>query len=310
MKAALKRDTFVAYLYLLPFLLVYIVFLGYPIIYSLYISFHETTIYSDWYNMFSDMKTVGLKNYADLFIDKKFWWSLIASLIYALLTIPTSIAVSLLLALLLNNKLKFASAYRSAYFLPNVLDLLVIGIIWTLLLSPKYGLIDVLLNKIGIFYFSEHSILSNPWTCLPAIALAMVLKGAGFGMVLFLTSIQNISESIYEAADIDGCNWWQKTIYITIPLVKPIIIFMLITGIIGALNAFTEIYAMTSNTGGPTFTVFGETVRSASLSGYYLYKHFENNFYGKAAAISYFILVITVIISIINMKIVGKENTQ
>jgi len=134
---SLKRETFIAYLYLLPFLIVYIVFLGYPIIYSLYISFHKNTIYSDWYDVFSDMKFVGLQHYIDIVQDKKFWWSLIASGIYAILTIPTGIAVSLLLALLLNNKLKFTSAYRSAYFLPNVLDLLVIGLIWTLLLSPN-----------------------------------------------------------------------------------------------------------------------------------------------------------------------------
>ena len=306
---SLKRETFIAYLYLLPFLIVYIVFLGYPIIYSLYISFHKNTIYSDWYDVFSDMKFVGLQHYIDIVQDKKFWWSLIASGIYAILTIPTGIAVSLLLALLLNNKLKFTSAYRSAYFLPNVLDLLVIGLIWTLLLSPKYGLIDYLLNKIGITYFSENTILDNKYLCLPAIAIALVLKAAGFGMVLFLTAIHNISEAIYEAADIDGCNWWQKTIYITLPLVKPIIIFMLITGTIGALNAFTEIYAMTNNTGGPPFQIFGETVSVASLSGYYLYKNFVNTFYGRAAAISYCLLIITVIISIINMKIVGKENT-
>lgn len=308
MNQKLKRESITAYMYIIPFMLVYLVFLGYPIIYSMWISMHRSTIYTDWFNVFGDMQFVGFRNYIALIGDKRFWWSLVASLIYAVITIPTGIALALLLALILNNKLKFSSLYRSSYFLPNILDLLVIGVIWTLLLSPRYGLIDILLNKIGITYFSEHSILGNPYTCLPAIGLAMVLKSAGFGMILFLTSIQNISESVYEAADIDGCSWWQKTRYITIPLVKPIIVFMLITGTIASLNAFTEIFAMTNNTGGPTFTVWGETVRTASLSGYYLYSKFADGFYGQAAAISYFILVITVIISVINMKIAGKDN--
>jgi ABC-type sugar transport system permease subunit len=309
MASKMKRDSITAYLYILPFMLVYLIFLGYPIIYSLWISLHRSTIYTDWFNVFGDMRFVGFQNYVALIGDPRFWWSLIASFIYAIITIPTSIGLALVLALILNNKLRFAGIYRSSYFLPNILDLLVIGVIWTLLLSPRYGIIDILLNSIGITYFSENAILNNPYTCLPAIGLAMVLKGAGFGMILFLTSIQNISESVYEAADIDGCSWWQKTRYITIPLVKPIILFMLITGTIASLNAFTEIYAMTNNTGGPTFSVFGETVRTASLSGYYLYSKFADGFYGQAAAISYFILVITVIISIINMKVVGKDNT-
>ena len=303
------KENIISYVYLLPFLAVFLVFLGYPVIYSLYLSFHKTTIYSDWYNVFGTMQFIGLDNYIRLFtVDKEFWWSLIATFYYGFLTIPTGIFLSLLLAMLINNKLFGASFFRSAYFLPNVLDLLVIGIIWILLYSPQYGVIDVVLNQFGITYFSAKGFLGDPATVLPAIAFAMVLKGAGFGMVLFLTAIQNIDPSVYEAADIDGANWWEKLWFITIPLVKPIILFMVITGTIGCLNAFTEIYSMTSNTGGPTMQAFGATVRSAQVAGYLLYKNFSDGFYGYAAAISFVLLAIALVISVINMKVLKSDD--
>ena len=127
-------------------------------------------------------------------------------------------------------------------------------------------------------------------------------------MILFLTAIQNISVSVYEAADIDGASEWQKLINITFPLVKPIVLFMTITGTIACLTAFTEIYAMTVNTGGPTVQVWGETLKSANLSGYYLYRSFVDGFYGKAAAISFVLLAIALTISIINMKFLKTDH--
>jgi len=301
------KENITGYIFILPFMIVFCIFLGWPVIYSLFISFHETSINTNWYNTFGDMKYVGIQNYIDVLKDKEFLWSLLSTFIYAALTIPSGILASLVLAIVLNNKLKGTSFFRSAFFLPNVLDLLVIGIVWTFIFAPNYGLLDVALQKIGINYFSEHPMLDNPITILPAIAAVMVLKGMGFGMILFLTSIQNISESIYEAADIDGANWFQKTFHITLPLVKPIILFMVITGIIGSLNTFTEIYAMTSDTGGPSSQIMGESIRVAKLSGYHLYKTFKEGFYGKAAAISYFLLVIAAVISIINAKFIKTE---
>ncbi len=297
-----------AYTLLAPFLLVFVVFLGYPVFYSLWLSFHKAPVYSDWYNIMNQMQYVGGQHYYDLLTNQEFWWSLLLTFYYGVLTIPTTIALSLTLAILLNNKLRGKTFFRSAFFLPNVLDLLVIGIIWILIYSPKYGLLDVLFNYIGISYFSENGFLGNPITCLPAIALAMVLKGAGFGMILFLTAIQNIPDSVYEAAEMDGINARQKLLFITVPLVKPIILFMSITGTIAVLTAFTEIYAMTVNTGGPTVQVGGETLKAANLSGYYLYRNFVDGHYGKAAAISFLLLIIALSISLINMKFLKSDH--
>ncbi|MEW6733024.1 MAG: sugar ABC transporter permease [Acidobacteriota bacterium] len=305
------RESLTAYLFLAPFLGVFLVFLGYPVIYSLYLSLRATSFNTDWYNVFGSMKFVGLNNYQELlFNDPRFWWSLYRTLVYAALTIPTSIVIGLLLAMLLNNKLRARGFFRSSFYLPNVLDLYVIGTIWVLLFSPNYGLVDVVLNKLNITYFSTTGLLGNPWTALPAIAFVVVVKGAGFGMILFLAAIQNIPDSIYEAADIDGASWWEKLRYITLPLVKPVMLFMIITGTMNALNAFTEIYAMASTRygyGGPFIEFGGRSVGSTSISGLYLYQLFERGEYGKAAALSYLLMLLAFIISFINMKWLKAE---
>lgn len=346
------RENIVAYIFLAPFLAVFFVFLAYPIGYSIWISLHKTTIFTSWLQPFDDMKWCAFQNYTQQLADPNLWWSLFFTLIYGVLTIPTGIFFSLFLATLLNNKLKGAAFFRSAFFLPNVLDVFVIGITWLLIFDPNYGLLNAALNKIGVGPLITGGLLGNPYTCLPAIALAMVLKGAGFGMILFLTAMSNISPSVYEAADIDGANWWQKFRYITIPLVRPIILFMVIMGTISCLTAFTEVYAMTINTGGPTIQVpaspfdvsfqsqtstveipatepgkqpqaqkkiefnlqlshSDRSLRAANLVGYYLYRSFyEEAMYGKAAALSFILLGVALIISWINNKIIMPNKNK
>ena len=306
-----RNETLIAYLFLAPFLIAFVVFLGYPIVYSLYLSFHETTVFTDWFNIFGDMRWAGFGNYSDLlFNDFEFWWSLYRTLIYALLMIPAQIVIGFFLAVLLREKLPGRDFFRGAYFMPHVLDVFVIGTIWVLIYSPNYGLLDVLLTRIGVDYFSSTGVLGNPWTALPAIAFALVLKSAGFGMILFLAAMSNIPESVYEAADIDGANFWQKHRHVTFPLVKPIILFLIITGLMGALNAFTEIYAMAATKyaqGGPFIDAFGHTVGVTKVSGFYLYKTFEQGDYGRAAAMSFLLLIVAFTISVFNARLLRSE---
>ena len=306
-----RNETLIAYLFLAPFLIAFVVFLGYPIVYSLYLSFHQTTVFTDWFNIFGDMRWAGFGNYSDLlFNDFEFWWSLYRTLIYALLMIPAQIVIGFFLAVLLREKLPGRDFFRGAFFMPHVLDVFVVGTIWVLIYSPNYGLLDVLLTRIGIDFFSSTGVLGNPWTALPAIAFALVLKSAGFGMILFLAAMSNIPESVYEAADIDGANFWQKHRHVTFPLVKPIILFLIITGLMGALNAFTEIYAMVATKyaqGGPFIDSFGHTVGVTKVSGFYLYKTFEQGDYGRAAAMSFLLLIVAFTISVLNARLLRSE---
>ena len=299
------RETIVSYLFLAPFLVIFAAFLLYPIFYSFYLSFRAVSPTTDMFSIFTDMKFVGFSNYLRLLSDFDFWWSLVSTGYYAVLYIPLSIAASLMLAILLNNQLKGHSLFRSAYFLPNVLDMFVVGIIWLFIYAPHYGILDRILTQLGITYFAEKGVLANGKTAMLGVVAALVLKNAGFGMILFLSAIQNIPVSVYEAADIDGANEWQKFKNITLPLVVPIILFLIITGTIGALNAFSEIYAMTG--GGPQMVVAGKTVGATNVSGYYLFRQFERMNYGYAASISYFLLAITLTISYINVKLLHRK---
>ncbi|MFA5479588.1 MAG: sugar ABC transporter permease [Candidatus Muiribacteriota bacterium] len=318
------HETVESLVFLAPFLVVFGLFLAYPIIYSLYLSFHKV---GDLSSVFSSLEFVGLSHYSELFKDTEFWWSLVITFVYSLISIPFGISFALMLALLLNNKLPGKTFFRSAYFLPNVLDILVVSMIWTLIYSAPYGYLLQFIGKIAdmniwiissVFnsfynFFSKTGFLGNPFTALPSIIFALTLKGAGFGMVLFLAAIQNIPGDIYEAADIDGASKIRKFYHITLPLLKPILLFMVITGVIGSLNAFTEIYIMTS--GGPNVTIgesvpfFGGTTQGATkVTGYYLFRKFRDLKLGYAAAMSYILLFITIFITFLNMKLLKKED--
>lgn len=288
------RESIIAYLFILPFISVFVVFLGYPIFYSLYLSFREVAVTTDLYNVFSDMKFVGFKNYIKLFTDYEFWAAFGVTIYYAILYIPLLLGFSLFLAVLLNNQLKGHSLFRSAYFMPNVLDMLVVGLIWVFLYAPQYGVISKLLEAFSAELASK-GVLANPRTAMLGVVIALVLKNSGFGMILFLAAIQNIPQSVYEAADIDGANAFHKLRYVTLPLVKPIIFFIVVTGTIGALNAFSEIYIMTG--GGPVTQLFDKTIQATQVTGYYLFRKWEKMDYGSAAAMSYVLLLVTLLLS-------------
>ncbi|MBI1291527.1 ABC transporter permease subunit [bacterium] len=301
------QDDLKALFFIAPFMIVFMIFIGYPLFYSLWISFHRVTIYSDFYDIFGTMQYVGFSNYTKVLTDASFWWSVALTFVYAALTIFPGMALSLGLAMFLNRKVRGFGLMRSGFFLPNVFDVYVVGVIWLMIYNPRSGPVSALLQYTGLSEYIGTGMLSNPWTTLPAVALAMILKNAGFGMILFLTSLNNMNESIFEAADVDGATPWQKLIHITIPMLRPIIFFLTITGMVGTLNAFSEVYAMTDDTGGTSLTIGGITLKSGAISGYYLYKAFAESMYGEAAAISFVLLVIALLISFVSYRVLEPK---
>jgi multiple sugar transport system permease protein len=303
MKRAVLKENLSAFLFLSPFVAIFAVFLAWPLIYSAYLSLtKETTLV----NVFENLRFVGLANFAALAKDGLFGWSLLMTLYYAALIVPLGIGASLLLAVLLNNKLRFHNIFRTAFFLPYVLDLFVVSIVWTFIYSPHYGILNRILETFGITFFSEQGFLGRPATAMPAVVLVNVLKGAGFGMILYLAALQNIPDSVYEAAEVDGATWWQKLRLITIPLLRPITLFMVIVGVVGALNAFVEVYAMTA--GGPSVDVGGKAYGATWVTGYYLFDTFYVKLkLGYAAAMSYVLLAIAIVVSLINMRVLRPK---
>ena len=306
-RITLKHDLR-ALLFIGPFLAVFLMFIGWPLIYSFWLSLNKVSIFSDFYNVFGTMEFVGFDNYTMVVTDPIFWWSIFLTFAYAILTIFPGMALSLALALFLNRKTRGFGLMRSGFFLPNVFDIYVVGVIWLLIYNPGGGLFSNILASIGASDMASRGVLNTSWLTLPAIALAIVLKNAGFGMILFLTSLNNINQSIFEAADVDGASYWQKLFHITIPMLRPIILFLSITGLVGTLNAFAEIYAMTDDTGGTSMEIGETTLQAARISGYHLYKVFELSFYGQAAAISFVLLAIALVISWINFKVLNPKD--
>ncbi|HVP58485.1 MAG TPA: sugar ABC transporter permease [bacterium] len=299
MRRSVLRDNLTAFMFLSPFIVIFAVFLAYPLIYSFYLSLNKVTTLV---NVFENLRFVGLENFIALAKDGLFGWSLLMTGYYAALMVPLGIASSLILAVLLNNKLKLHGLFRTAFFLPYVLDLFVVAIVWTFIYSPHYGVLTRILEKLSIHYFSEQGFLGRPGTAMPAVVLVNVLKGAGFGMVLYLAALENIPASIYEAAEVDGATWWQKLTRITFPLLKPITLFLVIVGVVSALNAFVEVYAMTS--GGPSVNVAGKAYGATWVTGYYLFDTFYVKLkLGYAAAMSYVLLAVAVVVSLVNIRV-------
>ncbi|MCX7020016.1 MAG: sugar ABC transporter permease [bacterium] len=303
----ISHDALWGMIFVAPFVATAAVFLIFPMGYSFYLSLRETTLYSSWFDQFGDMRYVGAANYTGLLSDPVFWYSLLATLFYAIIVIPAGLAASLALALLLSAKMPGYKSLRTAFFLPHVFDVFVVGLIWLLLYNPQ-GPFAFIFRILGVDWFTKNGFIDNPITILPGIGFAMILKGMGFGMVLFLTALNNIPESIFEAAEIDGAGRCQKLWRVTIPLLRPMILFLIVTGLAGVLNAFSEFYAMTRAGGGPAFSFFGHTVQSARVTGFELYRLFDESFYGRAAAMSFMLLAIGLSITWINFRVLGKDN--
>jgi ABC-type sugar transport system permease subunit len=303
MRRSALAENLSALVFLSPFIVIFAIFLAYPLFYSFYLSLNKVTTLV---NVFGNLTFVGFQNFVALLKDGLFGWSLLMTLYYAALIVPLGIGSSLLLAVLLNNKLRLNRLYRTAFFLPYVLDLFVVGIVWTFIYSPHFGVLTRALEAVGITYFSEQGFLGRPATAMPAVVIVNVLKGAGFGMILYLAALQNIPESVYEAAEVDGASWWQKLTRITIPLLRPVTLFMVIVGAVAALNAFVEVFAMTS--GGPSVNVGGRAYGATWVTGYYLFDTFYVRLkLGYAAAMSYVLLAIAVAVSIVNLRILRPK---
>lgn len=287
-----------SYLYVGPFAFIFFLFIGFPFIYAFFLSFHQVTTLSD---VFGGLKFVGFSNYLFILRDPKFHWALLVTLYYAALIIPLNIAFSLLLASLMRVPFRLNSVFRTGFFLPFVLDAFVVGIVWTFLLSGRFGVITNLLRPILTEEIYRQGFLGTPFTALPSVALAMVLKGGGFGMILYLAAMQNIPKEIHEAAELDGASGFYKFFYVTLPLLKPVTTFMVITGLIGAISAFAEFYAMTG--GGPTVLKWGIPQGMTKVTGLYLFDFIQSLKLGKAAALAFILLAITLSLSLTYAKI-------
>jgi len=235
-----RNEEIVFYLFISPWILGFIFFTAGPLLYSLYLSFCN-------YDIVNSPNFIGFTNYIKMFTDDPlFWHSLKVTFYYSVVSVPLGIFVSLILALLLNRQIRGVAWFRTAYYTPSVISGVAVGLLWSQIFNPNFGILNYLLWKIFKIQGPAWT-FSEEWV-IPAFII-MSLWGIGGGIVIYLAGLQGIPTELYEAAEVDGATGWTKIRKITIPLMTPIIFFNLITGIIGSLQVFTEAYVMTG--GGP-----------------------------------------------------------
>lgn len=271
MSAIFQKQSFWAWIFILPALLGTLIFIIIPIFVSFGLSF------TDW-NLISKPQFAGFENYSGLFKDNIFYQVLFNTLFYALVTAVFSIIIPLILSVALDSKIKGSGFFKTAYFIPYVTPMIVIGIVWTWIFDPNYGILNWVLG-IG----DNIKWLYDKNFAMPALIIVSVWKNIGYNMIIFLAGLQAIPESINEASEIDGATGIKRFFLVTLPLLSPTLFFVSIMTTISSFHVFDLIYLMTE--GGPE--------NSTTVMVYWLYKQaFEFFNIGKASAIAYVLFVI------------------
>ncbi len=283
----------VGYLFILPSFLHLILFLVVPLVFSFFLSF------TDWRGTnFYNAPYVGLANYEFMLGDKRWWNAMLNSGYFTLLSVPFGMAISLLIALVMNMKLRGRYFFRTLFFMPNISSWVAVSVIWITLLDPKAGIVNYLLQSIGL---PEVNWLGDPASAMPSLVLITIWKGAGFQMIIWLAGLQAIPQELYEAAAIDGANPWQSFWGLTLPLLKPTTFFLLITGVIGSFQVFSSVYVITG--GGPR----GAT--DVAVHRIYL-RAFESFDMGYASALAWVLFAVIFVFTVLQVVYMRRREEE
>ncbi|PJJ55652.1 carbohydrate ABC transporter permease [Compostimonas suwonensis] len=282
-----RRLTIAAFL--IPGLTLLTLFVFWPMVSALRLSFTDAS-------GFGAENYVGFDNYVEVFTDPQILQSMGNTVLYAVLFTPAAVILALLLALALNSpRLPLRGLFRTWLFLPFIVSLAVAAFAWSYLLDPQVGLLNYWLQAFGI---RIGNVLQDPVLAMPTVALVAVWKSFAFYMVVFLAGLQEIPTSLYEAAKMDGANAWSRFRNVTLPLLSNTTAFVLIIAVIAALQAFDQIYVMTS--GGP--------YRSTQTIVMQIYESgFKKLDIGFASALSYVLLIATLLLSLAQFFFFGRR---
>ena len=283
-----SKKSIISYFLVSPYLLHLILFISFPVIFSVVLTFHK-------WNILSEMQYVGFDNYIRLFQDRLFWKALVNTLTFLIIHIPLQLIIALLLAYFLDQKILFKGFFRATFFLPVVISGVVVTMVWQQLYMVDSGLINKLLVSIGL---GKVEWLTNKNIAMISIAIMATWKNVGLYVILFLVGLQSVPRRYYEAADVEGANQWQKFRYITLPAINPTIFMVTILSTIGGFNLFIEPYIMTG--GGPL-----NSTLSAML---YIYKQaFEYYHMGYSATLGIIFAFIIMMVVAVQKYTIEKD---
>lgn len=291
-----KRNTMRGILFALPWMIGFLCFQLYPILCALYYSLTD-------FNIFGKSNFVGLANYQAMLTDPKIPLSLGNTLYMVVLGLPIGLLLALLLALLMNKNLHCTGLFRTAFYIPTVVPLVAACMLFLWLLNPEYGLIGYVFKLLGL---SSPSWISDPEYTKGALIILDSWR-CGQSAIIFLAGMQAIPQTFYEAADIDGANWWQKFWSITIPSIAPTIQFLLIMGVIQSFQYFTQGFVFASYSS-EQFNITGGPKNSLLFYGLYLYQNaFSYLKMGYASALAIFMFIVVAIVTVIAFRVIEKH---
>lgn len=276
-----------AYIMILPAYLIFTIFILVPIGMVLFYSLTD-------FNMYQIPAFLGLKNYSKLFHDSEFLASVGNTLLYTVVTLTIQLVLGLLLAVLLYRESRAVPFFRTALYMPNIMSMVCVSMVWLWLYNPNFGLLNSFLKLIGI---PAQQWLINPNQAMLCIIMIGIWKNCGYSMVIFLGGLTGIPQSLYEAAELDGAGVFHKFLYITWPMLYPTTFFLLVTGIVNSFAVFEQVNIMTN--GGPlnrTTTIVHQIYRRGFLE-------FKM---GYASAMAVLLLVFSLIVTMMVFKFGNK----
>lgn len=287
MNPLVARNLINGLLFISPWLVGLLLFTIYPVLASFYYSFTQ-------YDIVSPPRWIGLDNYIEAFTtDPLFYRAVGNTLWYALVALPLYMVVAVGVSLLLNMQVRGLAIYRTLFFLPSIVPEIASAMLWGWMLNPQFGLVNQLMKGVGL---PSLGWLSDPTWSKPAL-IVIGLWGFGGSMVIYLAALQDISEQLYEAAEIDGAGSWAKTRHITLPMLTPTIFFNLVLGLIGTFQYFTTAFVLTS--GGPA----GSTTFYALLIYNNAFRYFKM---GYASALAWLLFAFVLLLTLVIFKTSGR----
>ena len=284
------RSDLAGYLFVLPYVVYFLVFVAYPVGFAFFLTVHRWDIVS------AERPFVGAQNFVRLANDELFWTALRNTMVFLAVHIPLQIALALLLSVVLNERLALRGLFRTAFFLPYVTSGAIISVIWARLYADD-GLLNGLLGTVGI---GPVGWLSSPDVAMPAIAAMATWKNVGYYLMIFLAGLQSIPVSLYEEASLNGATGWQRFRFITLPLLNPAIVLVVVLSTIGGFSLFVEPFVMTG--GGPL-----DSTLSVVL---HLYRQaFQFLRMGYAATIGVLLALIIFAVTYAQRRVVEQELT-
>jgi multiple sugar transport system permease protein len=284
------RTDLTGLLFVLPFLLVFIIFLVWPIIFGFRMSFFNWTIGGSGSSHF-----LGLSNYQELLADGAFWKALWITIVFTLISTPILVLLALGLALLVNRAIPAQALFRTIFFAPFILPVSVVTLIWSWIYQPGFGLINGTLTQLGL---KEVHWLTDPTIAMIAVVILTVWWTVGFNFVVYLAGMQQISPELYEAASIDGAGTWARIRYLTIPLLNRFTSLIVILQVIASLQLFTQTYLLT--TGGPNYA-------TRSVIQYIYDTGFTSFRLGYASAMSYVFFAVILVIALLQFALLTRQ---